>query len=139
MIVKPDYGNLPQVVLVEIFSHLTSTDLLSASSSCSAWRQIFYHPQLWLTKPYRCLRLTLVDRHHHLYAFRYLTGHFLSMARYIEVRFDPTQLAVVKDILQLIDLLSCSNRQVKILIFRPLTTRCAFAEHEQPLIPLCDK
>ena len=139
MIGALDYATLPQVVLVDIFSRLTSAELLAASSTCSSWRQIFYHPQLWLTKPYRCLRLTLLDRQHDIYAFRYLTTQFLSMARYIELRFDPTQLSILRDVLQLLDLLVCTNRQVKILIFRPLTTRCAFAEHEQPLIPLCDK
>ena len=132
-----DFARLPQIVLVEVFSYLSSNDLLSASSTCSTWRRIVSHPKLWSSKPYRCLRLTLVDRHHDIHSFRYLTRHFLSLARHIQLRFDPTQLHTIDDILQVLDLLVRTNRQIKILLFRPISTRAAPAE--QPSLPLSDR
>ena len=134
-----DYSELPQIVLVEIFSYLSLNDLLSASSTCSSWRNIFYHPKLWSAIPYRSLRLILLDRHSDIHSFRYLTNNFLTITRSIEIRFDPTDLNIIKDILQILDILACTNRQMKILTFRPTSTRCALAENEQPFIPLCDK
>jgi hypothetical protein len=139
MVFPYDYSELPQIALVEIFSHLSHNDLLSASSTCPSWRNILYHPKLWSSIPYRCLHLTLIDRHNDIYSFRYLTTNFLSITRYIELRFDPTDINIIKDILQILDLLACTNRQLKILIFRPISTRCALAENEQPFVPLCDK
>ena len=139
MVLPHDYSELPQIVLVEIFSYLNLHDLCSASSTCKLWRQIFYHPKLWSSIPYRTLQLTLLDRHHDLYACRYLTTNFLSIARSIDIHFDPTDIQIIKDICQILDTLSCTNRQLKVLRFRPTTTRCAFVNNEQPLIPLCDK
>ncbi|CAM4775409.1 unnamed protein product [Rotaria magnacalcarata] len=139
MVFSYDYSELPQIVLVEIFSYLKHNDLLAASSTCSSWRNVLYHPKLWSSVPYRCLRLNLIDRHNDIQSFRYLTNNFLSITRYIEIRFDPTDINIIKNILQILDTLSCTNRQIKILIFRPTSTRCALAENEQPFIPLCDK
>ncbi|CAF5140568.1 unnamed protein product, partial [Rotaria magnacalcarata] len=139
MVLSYDYSELPQIVLVEIFSYLKHNDLLAASSTCSSWRNVLYHPKLWSSVPYRCLRLNLIDRHNDIQSFRYLTNNFLSITRYIEIRFDPTDINIIKNILQILDTLSCTNRQIKILIFRPTSTRCALAENEQPFIPLCDK
>lgn len=139
MVLPYDYTDLPQIVLAEIFSYLKFNDLCSASLTCKSWRQIFYHPKLWSSKPYRCLRLTLLDRHNDLYSFRYLTNNFLHIARSIELRFDPTNFNIIKDIIQILDTLACTNRQLKMLRFRPISTCCALAENEQPLIPLCDK
>lgn len=139
MVFPYDYSDLPQIILVEIFSHLSSDDLFSACSTCSSWRNVLYHPKLWSVTPYRPLRLTLLDRHNDILGFRYLTSNFLSLTRSIEIRFDPTNLVIIKDILQTLDILACTNRQIKVFIFRPTSTRCALAENEQPLIPLCDK
>jgi len=139
MVLPFDYSELPQIVLVEIFSYLNLNDLCSASSTCKLWRQIFYHPKLWSSTPYRTLHLTLLDRHHDIYACRYLTTNFLSITRSIDIHFDPTDIQIIKDICQILDTLACTSRQLKILRFRPTTTRCAFANNEQPLIPLCDK
>lgn len=139
MVYPYDYSELPQIVLAEIFSYLSSNDLFASTSTCSSWRDILYHPKLWSSKPYRCLRFNLINRHNQIQSFRYLTNHFLSLTRSIEIRFDPTNIQIIKDVLQLLDLIACTNRQLKILIFRPTSTRCALAENEQPLIPLCDK
>lgn len=139
MVFSYDYSDLPQVVLAEIFSYLKHNDLLLASSTCSSWRNVLYHPKLWSFIPYRRLRLTLNDRHNDIPSFRYLTTNFLSIARHIEIRFDPTDINIIKDILQILDTLACTNRHIKILIFRPISTRCALAENQQPFIPLCDK
>lgn len=139
MVLPYDFADVPQIALVEIFSYLNLHDLCSASSSCKSWRQIFYHPKLWSSKPYRCLRLVLLDRHNDLYSCRYLTNNFLHLARSIELRFDPTDINIVKDILQIIETIGCTNRQLKILRFLPVSARCALSENEQPLIPLCDK
>lgn len=140
MVYPYDYSELPQIVLAEIFSYLSSNDLFASTSTCSSWRNVLYHPKLWSIKPYRCLRFNLVNnRHNQIQCFRYLTNHFLSLTRSIEIRFDPTNLQLIKDILQLLDLIACTNRQLKSLIFRPTSTRCALSENEQPLIPLCDK
>ena len=139
MVFTYDYSELPQMVLAEIFSYLNHNDLLSVSSTCSLWRTVLYHPKLWTSIPYRALHLSLIDRHNDLQCFRYLTTNFLSITRYIDIRFDPTDIHIVKDILQILDMLACTNRRLKILIFRPTSTRCALAENEQPLIPLCDK
>jgi hypothetical protein len=139
MVFPYDYSELPQIVLAEVFSYLPHNDLLSASSTCISWRSVLYHPKLWSALPYRPLRLALIDRHNDIHCFRYLTANFLSLTRHVEIRFDPTDLNIVKDILQVLDTVACTNRQIKILIFRPTTTRCALAENEQPFIPLCDK
>ena len=139
MVLPYEYSDLPAIVLVDIFSLLTPRDLFSASSTCKSWRQIFYHPKLWSSAPYRCLRLTLLDRHQDIHSCRYLINNFLSLTRSIEIRFDPTNLSIIKDLLQILDTLVCTNRQLKILRLRPISTRCALAENEQPLVPLCDK
>ena len=139
MVSPCDFSELPQLVLVEVFSFLTHHDLLSASSTCTSWRHILYHPKLWSSSPYRCLRLKLLDRHNDIHSFRYLTTNFLSITRSTAIRFDPTDIGIVKDLLQMLDTLACTNRQLKTLIFRPVSTRCALASNEQPLIPLCDK
>jgi hypothetical protein len=139
MVFSYDYSELPQIVLVEIFSYLSHNDLLSASSICSLWRTVLYHPKLWSSIPYRSLNLNLIDRHNDIHSFRYLTTNFLSITRSIEIHFDPTDINIIKDILQILDTLACTNRQLKTLIFRPTSTRCALAENEQPFIPLCDK
>lgn len=139
MVYPYEYADLPQIILAEIFSYLSSRDLFSISSTCSSWRNVLYHPKLWSVMPYRTLRLTLLDRSNDILCFRYLTSNFLNLTRSIELRFDPTDLIIIKDILQILDLLACTNRHIKILKFRPTSTRCALAENEQPLIPLCDK
>jgi len=139
MVFPYDYSELPQIVIAEIFSYLSHNDLLSASSTCSSWRNVLYHPKLWSSIPYRSLRLILIDRHNDIHCFRYLTTNFLSITRSIEIRFDPTNINIIKDILQVLDILACTNRQLKILTFRPTSTCCALAENEQPFIPLCDK
>lgn len=139
MVYPYDYAELPQIILAEIFSYLSSRDLFSVSSTCSSWRNVLFHPKLWSAIPYRTLRLTLLDRSNDILCFRYLTSNFLNLTRSIEIRFDPTDLITIKDILQILDLIACTNRHIKILKFRPTSTRCALAENEQPLIPLCDK
>ncbi|UJR37213.1 hypothetical protein I4U23_029922 [Adineta vaga] len=139
MVFPYDYSELPLIAIVEIFSYLSHNTLLSASSTCSSWRNVLYHPKLWSSIPYRPLRLHLIHRHNDIHCFRYLTTNFLNLTRYIEIRFDPTDLNIIKDILQVLDAIACTNRQIKILIFRPTSTRCALAENEQPFVPLCDK
>ena len=139
MVLPYDYTDLPAIVLVDIFSFLKPRDLFAASSTCKSWRQIFYHPKLWSSTPYRCLRLTLLDRHQDIHSCRYLITNFLSLTRSIEIRFDPTNINIIKDLLQILDTLVCTNRQLKILRLRPISTRCGLAENEQPLVPLCDK
>ena len=123
MVFPYDYSELPQIVLAEIFSYLSHNDLLSASSTCSSWRNVLYHPKLWSSVPYRPLRLHLIHRPNDIQCFRYLTTNFLSLTRYVEIRFDPTDFNVVKDILQVLDTIACTNRQIKVLIFRPTSTR----------------
>lgn len=139
MVLPYDYSELPEIVLVEIFSYLNFNDLCSASSTCKSWRQIFYHPKLWSSIPYRTLHLTLLDRQHDIYSCRYLTTHFLSITRSIDLHFDPTDIQIIKDVFQILDTLACTNRQLKMLRFRPTTTRCTFAPDQQPFVPLCDK
>ncbi|XP_022189902.2 F-box only protein 33 [Nilaparvata lugens] len=41
------WNNLPSVLLYEIFSYLTESDRIRASSTCKHWRNALYHPSFW--------------------------------------------------------------------------------------------
>ena len=43
------WENLPQHIVVEIFSNLKLPDRLSASLACKQWRECFHSPVLWQT------------------------------------------------------------------------------------------
>lgn len=47
-----EWGKLPQVVLVQVFSYLSDNDRLSMSLVCSSWALAFDHPCLWRTRVY---------------------------------------------------------------------------------------
>lgn len=42
-----NWNNLPNVVLDQIFSYLSWSDKIKASSTCKRWRSGLYHPSLW--------------------------------------------------------------------------------------------
>ncbi|XP_076808316.1 F-box/LRR-repeat protein 8-like [Clavelina lepadiformis] len=42
-----NWTNIPQHILVEIFSYLHVNDRLNASLVCKAWSDCFHHPKLW--------------------------------------------------------------------------------------------
>ncbi|CAF0954244.1 unnamed protein product [Didymodactylos carnosus] len=129
------WNNLPNVVLIEIFTLLSDSDLLNTSSTCINWRRIFYHPKLWSKQR---LQLKLIDRTYNLSAYRYKMQNFLLYSQLVELRFDPTQILILKEILQAFEILAC-NRQLKSLILRPITSSSCLNEKEQPTGPLCDK
>ncbi|CAF0773465.1 unnamed protein product, partial [Didymodactylos carnosus] len=129
------WNDLPNVVLIEIFTLLSKNDLLNASSTCTNWRQIFYHPKMWSKKR---LRLKLIDRAYDLSAYRYKMQNFLLYSQLVELRFDPTQILILKEIFQVFEILAYS-RQLKSLILRPITSSSCLNEKEQPTRQLCDK
>ena len=42
-----DFSKLPNIVLKNIYSYLNLKEKLTASSTCSNWRNALYHPALW--------------------------------------------------------------------------------------------
>jgi hypothetical protein len=41
------WNDLPNIVLDQIFAHLSWSDKINASSTCKQWRIGLYHPALW--------------------------------------------------------------------------------------------
>jgi len=51
-IYQPNWVNLPDVVLVDVFKYLADADRLNASQVCKSWAQIFGSPCLWRTRSF---------------------------------------------------------------------------------------
>ncbi|XP_014665422.1 PREDICTED: F-box only protein 39-like [Priapulus caudatus] len=47
---EASWEQVPNIVLVQVFSRLSDSDRLSASLVCQKWRQIFRYPSLWRTR-----------------------------------------------------------------------------------------
>lgn len=41
---------MPEIILLEIFAHLSISDRFSASSTCKRWRGVLFHPNNWSSK-----------------------------------------------------------------------------------------
>lgn len=41
------WKDLPELILLEIYSNLTLSDRFNASSTCKRWRELLFHPNNW--------------------------------------------------------------------------------------------
>ena len=65
MATENTWTNLPNLLIVEVFTYLTLTELLRASSICRRYRECLYHPRLWTTINFK-VTLHGIDSCHHL-------------------------------------------------------------------------
>lgn len=68
------WKELPDVLLLHIYSYLSFRDKLSSSSTCKNWRELLYHPVNWNNVTFDFTRVNC-EREQFL---KSKTGHFLS-------------------------------------------------------------
>lgn len=65
---------MPEIILLEIYAHLSVSDRFSASSTCKQWRAILFHPNNW---PHTYINFKKADIQREIFLSNRV-GHFLG-------------------------------------------------------------
>ncbi|XP_023288899.1 F-box/LRR-repeat protein 3, partial [Orussus abietinus] len=112
----PCWGNLPSVILLEVFSYLPHESRIAASQVCKNWRYALFHPTFW-----KKITFTLKDEDNISWA-RFLANCFGLSVREATIRCDSPG-RCVGEALWILKKLS-SNTHLRKLFLEP--SSCAF-------------
>lgn len=109
-----DWNNLPNVVLDQIFSYLSWSDKIKASSTCKRWRCGLYHPSLWKTLSFSLQSLN-GDRVAKAHYFIETCARIVRSAHIIFDSLDCSSLSLTDELLDILR----ENSQLKKLMLIP--------------------
>ena len=106
-----DWALLPSVLIVEIFSYISRSDKLKASSTCKRWRSCLFHPLLWK-------RITLETSQSKRNKSRFLSSAFGRFIKECVVKFNSHDLDEVKECMKHLKVLA-ENKNLQVLCVEP--------------------
>lgn len=112
--VSRGWNDIPNVVLDQIFAHLSWPDTVNASSTCKRWRCGLYHPCFWKSISFS---LTALDKDKEEKA-KYFMHVFGKIVKYVDIIFDsldPMSSLLTDDLLNVL----ADNAQLKKLMLVP--------------------
>lgn len=114
VVTSSDWNNLPNVVLDQIFSYLSWSDKIKASSTCKRWRCGLYHPSLWKTLSFSLQSLN-GDRIAKAHYFIETCARIVRSAHIIFDSLDCSSLSLTDELLDILR----ENSQLKKLMLIP--------------------
>ena len=111
MAARPNWASLPNILIVDILSHLSYEDRLKASSSCKRWRNCLFHPLFWPTIRFRT---SYSDRQR----TKFLADRCGRFVREVLIKFNSHNHKEVRETSQILDVL-CGNKNLTCFSLQP--------------------
>lgn len=113
-----DWSQLPNVVLDHVFSYLSWSDKVKASSTCKRWRTGLYHPRYWETVSFPLSELNDKNKE----KARYFIQAFGKIVKYANIYFNSTDFKSYSVTDELLYALRDNMRLKKLML---IPTHCA--------------
>ena len=113
--VSYDFSKLPNIVLKNIYSYLNLKEKLTASSTCSNWRNALYHPALWQNftlKIYLCYIEDIESAYYKAKAF----GKYINK---LIIRFEPKDFLLLQELANILEIIK-QNRGLMQISLSPI-------------------
>lgn len=96
------WNDIPNLVLDQIFSYLSWSDMVNASSTCKSWRYRLYHPRFWNSISFSLTNLNNKDKEEKAKYFIHACGKIVKFVNITFDSLDPLSSVLTDNLLQIL-------------------------------------